>query len=143
MSSRVPRMLRNLFFAVLLLVGAACSAKNHGPELAPAETLQQVQAGGLTLVDVRRPEEWRKTGVAQGALRIEMSDPAFVDTVLKQVNGNRNAPIALICRTGHRSGVMQQTLLQQGFTQVYSVKGGMAGSSEGTGWIAQGLPVVR
>ncbi len=45
--------------------------------------------------------------------------------------------------TGRRSGVMQQKLLAQGFTQVYSVKGGMAGSGEGTGWLAQGLPVVR
>jgi rhodanese-related sulfurtransferase len=140
MPNRFLRVLRSLFLSGLLLTGAACSTKSPGPEIAPAETLQRVQDGGLTLVDIRRPEEWRETGVAKGALRIEMHDPAFVETVLKQVNGNRNAPIALICRSGHRSGQMQKSLLDQGFTQVFSVHGGMAGDA---GWIKQGLPVIR
>jgi rhodanese-related sulfurtransferase len=126
--------------AAFTLVLAGCSDKAAGPLVEPAQVQQQVQDGKVTLIDIRRPEEWRETGVAKGALRIEMHDPAFVETVLKQVNGNRNAPIALICRSGHRSGQMQKTLLDQGFTQVYSVHGGMAGDA---GWIKQGLQVVR
>ncbi len=47
--------------------------------------------------------------------------------------------MALICRTGHRSAQMQQTLAARGFTLVYSVADGMAGA----GWIKRGLPVTQ
>jgi rhodanese-related sulfurtransferase len=98
------------------------------------------------LIDIRRPEEWRNTGVAQGAARINMLHPGgpqgFSDAVLKQVNGNHDAPIGLICRTGNRTAQMQSELRGSGFTQVYNIKEGMSGSAAGPGWIRQGLPVV-
>ena len=67
--------------------------------------------------------------------------PGFTDALLQQVNGDRNAPIALICRTGNRTTQVQRYLQSVGFTQVYNVKEGMAGSSAGPGWIKRGLPV--
>jgi len=36
---------------------------------------------------------------------------------------------------------MQRVLTEAGFTQVYNVKEGMAGSAAGPGWIARGLPL--
>ena len=50
-------------------------------------------------------------------------------------------PIALICRTGNRTTQVQRYLQGQGFTNVYNVKEGMAGSGAGPGWIKRGLPV--
>ena len=52
-----------------------------------------------------------------------------------------NAPIALICRTGNRTTQVQRYLQSQGFTNVYNVKEGMAGSGAGPGWLKRGLPV--
>ncbi len=135
------------FLAGLLLLAASqgCSSESPGPQLAAPEAHRRVQAGELTLIDIRRPEEWRQTGVAQGAARIDLRQPGggkgFADAVARQVDGNRNAPIALICRTGNRTTQMQQVLIENGFTQVYNIREGMAGSAAGPGWIRQGLPV--
>ena len=114
--------------------------------LDPVAAHAQAQAGKLTLIDIRTPAEWRDTGVPEGAVRIEMTNPqgpgGFAEEVLTQVKGNRDAPIALICRSGNRSGQLQQALAAMGFTHVYSVDEGMGGSRLGPGWIRRGLPVV-
>jgi rhodanese-related sulfurtransferase len=144
------RRLRTTSLSAALL-GAALSlaaltpAPVRAADISAADANAQVQAGKLKLIDIRRPEEWRQTGVAKGASRIDMQHPGgargFLDDVLKQVNGDRNAPIALICRTGNRTTVVENFLRQQGFTQVYNIREGMAGSAAGPGWMRRGLPV--
>lgn len=129
--------------AALFLL-TACSSQAR-PELTASEAQQGAAAGSLTLIDIRTPGEWRQTGVPQGAKRIDMRQPggpkAFVAAVEQAVGGDKDAPLALICRTGNRSGVMQGALREAGFTQVYNVREGMAGSGAGPGWIRRGLPV--
>ena len=139
--------LYSLFLPVIVtavLSVAACSP-DSGPTLDAPQARALAQTGKLTLIDIRRPEEWRETGVAAGALRINMAHPkgaaGFIAQVEAEVGGDRNAPIGLICRTGNRSTRMQQALIDAGFTQVYNIREGMAGSSGGPGWIARGLPV--
>jgi rhodanese-related sulfurtransferase len=127
----------------LLLLGA-CSSQAR-PQLSAPEAQQGAASGSLTLIDIRTPGEWRQTGVPQGAKRIDMRQPggpkAFVAAVEQAVGGDKNAPVALICRTGNRSGVMQGALEEAGFTRVYNVREGMAGSGAGPGWVRRGLPV--
>jgi rhodanese-related sulfurtransferase len=129
-------------FAALFLT--ACLAE-AGPTLSAQDARDQVQAGTITLIDVRTPGEWRQTGVPVGAALIDMNNAegpqGFVNAVLAQVKGNRNAPIALICRSGNRSTYMQKVLEDQGFTRVYNIREGMGGSAAGPGWIKQGLPI--
>jgi rhodanese-related sulfurtransferase len=119
---------------------AAPAAELHAPQAFAA--LQQRQ---LTLIDIRRPDEWAATGTARGALRIDMQHPqgpaGFAQAVLRAVNGNKDAPIALICRTGNRTTQVQRYLQANGFTRTYHVREGMAGSSAGPGWIKRGLPL--
>jgi rhodanese-related sulfurtransferase len=130
--------------AFMLLSINACS-RETGPTLTAPEAHQQAQAGQLTLIDIRRPDEWRQTGVAEGAVRINMVHPqgpsGFVQQVAAEVGGNKDAPIGLICRTGNRTTRMQRALQEAGFTRVYNIKEGMVGSAAGPGWIARGLPV--
>ena len=130
--------------ALMLLSINACS-RDSGPTLAAPDAYAQAQAGKLTLIDIRRPDEWKQTGVAKDALQINMTHPqgeaGFVAQVTAELGGDRNAPIGLICRTGNRTTQMQRALTEAGFTQVYNVKEGMAGSAAGPGWIARGLPV--
>jgi rhodanese-related sulfurtransferase len=137
------RLSRVAAAALMLLSINACS-QDTGPTLAAPDAFAQAQAGQLTLVDIRRPDEWRQTGVAQGALRINMAHPQGAAGFVRQVEAevsDKNAPIGLICRTGNRSTQMQQALAQAGFTKVYNIKEGMAGSAAGPGWIKRGLPV--
>jgi rhodanese-related sulfurtransferase len=128
----------------MLLSINACS-RDSGPTLAAPDAYAQTQAGTLTLIDIRRPDEWKQTGVAKGALQINMAHPqgeaGFVAHVTAELKGNKNAPVALICRTGNRTTQMQHALTKAGFTQVYNVKEGMVGSAAGPGWIARGLPL--
>ena len=116
-----------------------------GLELTPPDALAQVKAGTLILVDIRTPPEWKQTGVAQGAALLDMQHPkgapGFMDDLLKLTKGDRNAPVALICRTGNRSAQVQRYLEDQGFTRIFNISEGMAGSAAGPGWLRRGLPL--
>jgi rhodanese-related sulfurtransferase len=128
----------------VLLTSYACS-QDSGPTLTAPDAYAKAQAGTLTLIDIRHPEEWRQTGVAKGALRIDMPSTqgkdGFVQRVAAEMGGKKNAPIALLSTAGNRATNAQQMLRDEGFTQVYNVKEGMNGGNAGPGWIARGLPV--
>ena len=129
--------------ATVLLGLVGCSAES-GPTVAAPDAWAQAQAGQLTLIDIRRPDEWKQTGVAKGALEINMAHPqgaaGFVKQVEAELGGDKNAPVGLICRTGSRTTQMQKVLTDAGFTNVQNIKEGMIGSGAGPGWIARGLP---
>ena len=132
--------------AALMLMSVNACSRDSGPTLAAPEAYAQAQAGKLTLIDIRRPDEWRQTGVARDALQINMAHPqgaaGFVQQVAAELGGDRNAPIGLICRTGNRTTQVARYLEAQGFTQILNVKEGMVGSGAGPGWMKRGLPVV-
>ena len=96
----------------------------------------------MTLVDIRRPDEWALTGVGEGAVPITMLDRDFIEQVSAQVGGDHSKPVALICARGVRSRKMSVRLQQAGFTNIIDVPEGMLGSGPGAGWIKRGLPVV-
>lgn len=128
---------------IWLVIGLLCAASALAADLdlSPEEALAKAQAGEIRLIDIRTPPEWRQTGVAPTAQRLDMTDPKFVEQLLNALNGDKAAPIALICRTGSRSGYAQKQLQKLGFTQVYNIPEGMIGNPTGPGWIRRGLPV--
>ncbi len=129
--------------AILFFAWSGSSLAN--PDMTAPEAAAAVSAGKITLIDIRTPPEWKETGVAKGAQLLNMlhpqGAPGFTNALLDKVKGDKNAPIALICRTGNRTTQVQRYLQSQGFTQVYNVKEGMAGSGAGPGWLKRGLPV--
>lgn len=137
----ITRLIRTAVFAAFTaLFVVACTAE-AGPTLSAPEAFEQSRAGEITLIDIRTPGEWRETGIAEGALPIDMTRRSFVDEILAAVDGNKDAPIAIICRTGNRTTHTQRALEKMGFTNVYNIKEGMIGSSAGPGWLRRGLPV--
>lgn len=141
------KYLVTLFLFTSTLFGPLASASVPGQplNLSAPDAKTMAEAKQLTIIDIRRPEEWRQTGVAEGALRINMLHPGgpqgFANEVLRQVNGDKNAPIGLICRTGNRTTQVQRYLLSQGFTRVYNITEGMAGSRAGPGWLRRNMPI--
>ena len=131
--------------ALTLALLAISGLSRAVPDMDAPEAAVAAAAGKITLIDIRTPPEWKETGVARGAMLINMlhpqGAPGFASALLEKVNGDRNAPIALICRTGNRTTQVQRYLQSVGFTQVYNVKEGMAGSSAGPGWLKRRLPV--
>ena len=123
---------------------AVMTSPAQAQDISAPEAFAAVQAGKVKLIDIRTPPEWKQTGVAQGATRINMLHPqgaaGFLNEVMTQVGGDKTAAIALICRTGNRTTQVQKFLQTQGFTQVLNVREGMAGSSAGPGWLSRRLP---
>ena len=136
--------LHHIFIFTLALFAAifaaGCDAEG-GPTLSAPEAFTKAQAGEITLIDIRTPREWRQTGIAEGAITIDMTKKTFVTEILDAVDGDKDAPIAIICRTGNRTTYSQKALQEMGFSRVYNVKEGMSGSGAGPGWVRRGLPV--
>ncbi|WP_371154022.1 rhodanese-like domain-containing protein [Jannaschia sp. 2305UL9-9] len=114
-----------------------------GAEISPDAALDAIRTGELTMIDIRRPDEWAATGIAEGAYPLDMRRDDFVDALATLVEGERDRPIALICARGVRSDRMSARLGQAGFERIIDVPEGMLGSSAGPGWVARGLPVVQ
>ena len=131
--------------ACVLVVGLLyLSAAQASADLSAVNAAKAAAEGKVTLVDIRTPGEWRETGYPKGAkrLNLQVGETAFREQLLAMVNGDKDAPVALICRTGNRTTAAQRSLQNAGFTRVFNVKEGMAGSAAGPGWLKQGLPVT-
>ncbi len=108
---------------------------------------ERAQKKEIVLVDVRSIDEWRETGIPQGAIPISIHHPGgmqgFVDTVRKAVDQDLNKPVALICRYGVRSTRAQWALEEAGFKKILNVREGLKGNViDGSGWFDAKLPMV-
>jgi rhodanese-related sulfurtransferase len=114
--------------------------------LTPDEARSMAERGELTIIDIRLPVEWQRTGLPEGAVAISLQDQTlqprrdFVADVLRALADDPTKPIALICARGHRSAFAQQLLIESGFTAVHDISEGMLGGEYGRGWLARSLP---
>jgi rhodanese-related sulfurtransferase len=131
-----------LFMLVVGLVSTTASAGEPGYTNVDNAALEALIDDGVKIVDVRRPDEWRTTGVIPGSVLLTAFDasgrfnPDFPTAFEALVN--RNEDVILICRSGNRSTVLARALSEQaGYSRVYNVAGGIAG------WMEGGNPTVR
>lgn len=132
--------------AVALGTGGVLFARRdrfEGNEITPVEARDAIQSGEIIMIDIRRPDEWDETGVAEGAHPIDMRRDDFVAVLSEITQGRRDTPVALICARGVRSDRMSARLAEAGFTRIIDIPEGMLGSRAGPGWLARDLPVVR
>ena len=125
---------RTLFYA-------AITEEVLGTQLSVAEAYQATQSGEIILIDIRRPDEWDRTGIAQGAVPLDMRRADFTEALLQITGGADEARVALICARGVRSARLTNRLTEAGFHNIIDVPEGMLGSPAGPGWIAAGLPL--
>ncbi|PSL19063.1 rhodanese-like domain-containing protein [Shimia abyssi] len=111
-------------------------------ELSPPEALQAVQRGELLIIDIRRPDEWQRTGLAQGAVPIDMRRGDFI-SALNKARASIDQPIAVICARGVRSNRMANQMHDAGIGPIFDIPEGMLGSGDGPGWIQRGLPLTE
>lgn len=112
-----------------------------GAALSPEEAHAHAVAGDVLLIDIRRPDEWARTGIGDGAHPLDMRRADFAEALASLAGGDRDRPIALICAAGVRSARLARRLTAAGFAPVVDVPEGMTGGIYGPGWIARGLPV--
>ena len=111
--------------------------------LTAEEALAMSEAGGLTIIDVRTPMEWMRSGVAKGALTITPQNPTFMNELNDAVGGDMDKPIALICATGQRTAQISAFLREQGYHAVADISEGMMGNFSAPGWLRKNLPTVQ
>lgn len=136
-------MLLGIGASFVAQTGLAQTVPTQGGELSPPDAHTLATSGQITLIDVRRPDEWASTGSGQGAQRLDLRRDDFIPEVLKLVSGDTSAPVAVICARGVRSRRMSRALIDAGFTNIIDVPEGMLGSPAGPGWIARNLPLNR
>lgn len=127
---------QNLFYS-------AITQEFPGGVLSAADAHAKAISGEITLIDIRRPDEWARTGSGEGAHRIDLRDADFASRVQAAAGGDLDAPVALICARGVRSARTSNQLIAAGFTNIIDVPEGMLGSAAGPGWLRRGLPVVK
>lgn len=142
-----------LTFPLLLFMTSACDSttSSSGKTSAGAASLytninnaelEKLLEDKVTLVDIRRPEEWKQTGVVAGSNMITLFtsrggvNPGFVSELQKVSSPEK--PVILICRTGNRTQAGSTMLIRQlGYKNVYNVTRGIKG------WIADKRDVSR
>ncbi len=127
---------QNLFYA-------AITEDFPGGVLSAPDAHAKAVTGEITLIDIRRPDEWERTGSGEGAHRIDLRVDNFVALVQEAAGGDLDAPVALICARGVRSARTSNQLIDAGFTNIIDVPEGMLGSAAGPGWLERGLPLVK
>lgn len=136
------RALSSLLLIAGLVMLAGCSQSEASLPYTNInnQELARLQAEGVPVFDIRRPEEWRQTGIVEGSRKLTAFDgsgrlsgdflPAFTSEVSK------DQPVILICRTGNRTSALARYLSEEGgYSKVYNVRSGI------TGWIGEKNPV--
>ena len=126
-------------FVVLLAVGAPLQAQVV--EIDSGE-LPRLMAEDAVVIDIRRPDEWKRTGVIEGAHLMTFFDArgkydlkAWMAKLTPVATGDRK--VAIVCHSGGRSRPVSRLLHESmGYRRVYDVRDGIAG------WIAAGRPAV-
>lgn len=104
--------------------------------------LKSLLEQGVAIVDIRRPEEWRMTGIVAESHLLTFfdedggNDPAAWLALLKPLVLS-GEPLILICRTGYRTNLICELLVETTeYQELYNVADGILG------WIAEGFPVT-
>lgn len=103
--------------AALVTLSAPVAGALPPPGLVDGATAQQLQARGVTVLDVRSAQEF-ESGHVPGALNIPHDQVAARSAEL----GAKDRPVLLYCRSGRRSGLAAADLARLGFTALYDFK---------------------
>jgi len=104
---------------------------------ATPEALKAAQSTGVTIIDIRREDEWLSTGIIEGAHTITaFTEQGQLHHEFQQkfaaLVTSRDTPILLYCRTGNRTGILGQALINElEFTNVTHLTDGIVGWQNG------------
>ncbi|MDC3234963.1 FKBP-type peptidyl-prolyl cis-trans isomerase [Candidatus Puniceispirillum sp.] len=110
-------------------------------QINPRELLA-AQAQGAVIVDIRREDEWQKTGIIEGAKTITAFTKAGhlhqdFQQKFSSLGPSLKTPIVLYCRTGNRTNKLGNALVRQlGYSNLSHLRNGIKG------WIKDGMKRV-
>jgi hydroxyacylglutathione hydrolase len=110
---------------------AAGGTLGSTPQMSARELRQRMQAGDVTVIDVRARSEW-EAGHLPGATHIPLG---LLPDRLAELPPPERGTIVLQCETGSRSAIAASVLAARGRAGVANLEGGIAA------WRTAGLPV--
>ena len=129
-------------FGVLLSVALLSACTELPYNNLDNDQLKTMLKQDVPIYDIRRPDEWRQTGVIEGSQLLTFVDtngrvmPDFLSRLTRSVD--KDDPVILICRTGSRTSTLARHMVEKmGYTNVYNVRNGI------TQWIRDKRPVTR
>jgi len=105
-------------------------------EVFPWDLIDEIEADkDILLVDVNEPYEFTRAHIPN-SLNVPRGilEPACeydYDETVPELAGGKTRDIVIICRSGRRSALAADSLLQMGFTKVRSLKTGLRGWNDG------------
>ncbi|MEM5506811.1 rhodanese-like domain-containing protein [Shewanella frigidimarina] len=102
----------------LLVLFAASLMPTWAAEQEPSVAWKKIDRG-VTLIDVRTAEEFA-AGHIDGAINIPFEN---IVSELAKRNITKDSEIVLYCRSGNRSGMAQESLVKQGYSNTYNAGG--------------------
>ncbi|MFT4737424.1 MAG: rhodanese-related sulfurtransferase [Cyclobacteriaceae bacterium] len=135
MKRRITNYTFNLLSIVFALGAASCTNSSSQDPSVKRITNQdfislQETDDSVQLVDVRTVQEY-DNGHLEGAILIDFLQKDFRERVSIL---DKSMPIVVYCAVGGRSNQSTKILLEEGFTDIYDLKGGFKG------WSSEGLP---
>ena len=85
----------------------------------------------VPIIDIRRPAEWRDTGVIEGSILLTFFDKKGNYNIKEWLHKLKKVakvgdPVIIICRSGRRSAIVAKFLDEQAYyTNIYNASGGM------------------
>jgi len=112
----------------------AVSKENGKVEnLTAGEMASRMEQHPGLILDVRTPKE-TADGAVEGALMSDFYASGFADSIKALP---KNQPVYVYCASGGRSSEAAKIMIDQGFSEVYNLVGGMGA------WKLQGLPTSK
>ncbi len=115
----------SVIFTILIVSGYALqdNAKNDIPGISVEQVKAKIDSmEQILLLDVRTCEEYDGTmGHIEGSILIPLHE---LEERLRELDEYKNREIIVICRSGNRSGVGTQILIENGF-EALNMAGGM------------------
>lgn len=132
------------FLSLSLFLSLVFIAANASAEVGNLsnEEMKQLMAQNVPVIDIRRPDEWRTTGVIKGSHLLTFFDGRGHYDMKKWLSeldkiAGKNDKFILVCRSGNRTGQVTSFLDKKlGYKQVYHLKKGI------TKWIGAGDKIV-
>ncbi len=105
---------------------------------------EKLQKEGVAVIDIRTPQEWKDTGIIEGAKKItffsERGQPLIADWFFEVGHfiKDKKTPFIIYCAHASRSKALGEGLESMGFEHVYELKGGIE-----NGWMKAGKKTVK
>jgi rhodanese-related sulfurtransferase len=116
-----------------LLAWPTLSRGTGGRSVNAAGATQLINKRNAVVVDIREAAEFGKGHLPQ-AKSAPLAELANKAAALAK---DKSVPIIVVCQTGQRAGKAHAALKQAGYSEIYSLEGGVAA------WQQAGLPLVK